>query len=86
MNRPANKPVVTPRRIPRTGAGEQIGHPSESRQHWEEAAPDLSDVRLDKVLEIRQALEENWYDDEEILNETIQRLSDDPYFTGDCSK
>lgn len=45
--------------------------------HWKRLLDELPDVRLDKVRLACSNLERNHYDDEQVLRETIRRLSDD---------
>lgn len=45
--------------------------------HWKRLLDELPDVRLDKVRSACSNLERNRYDDEQVLKETIRRLSDD---------
>jgi hypothetical protein len=43
--------------------------------HWKEKIHDIPDVRLDRVLATRQALQDDHYDSEQILEDLINKLS-----------
>jgi len=43
--------------------------------HWKEKIDDIPDVRLDRILATREALHEDRYDSEGILEELINKLS-----------
>ena len=45
--------------------------------HWHEILKSMPDIRLDRVLATRDALKFNRYDDENILDETVNRLQDE---------
>ena len=44
---------------------------------WQDILRNMPDIRLDRVLATRDALKFNRYDDEHILDETVNRLQDE---------
>ena len=48
--------------------------PREELAHWLEAVRELPDVRMQKVLGAQKAIRHHAYDDENVIDETIERL------------
>ncbi len=44
---------------------------------WKRLVQDLPQVRIDKVMATRDALRRNHYDEEQVIIETVVRLSND---------
>jgi len=59
---------------PEDDSGESASIPREELTHWLEAVRDLPDVRMQKVLRARHAIQHHTYDDEGVVDETIERL------------
>ena len=51
--------------------------PHEELAHWLEAVRELPDIRRQKVLRARDAIQQHAYDDEKVVDETIERLCPD---------
>ena len=46
-------------------------------EHWKQRLRELPEMRLDKVQSVRGALEQSSYESEQVLDSTVQRLSND---------
>ena len=46
-------------------------------EHWKQRLRELPEVRVDKVQSVRGALQQSKYEDEQVLESTVQRLSND---------
>ena len=46
-------------------------------EHWKQRLRELPEMRLDKVQSVRGALEQSSYENEQVLDSTVQRLSND---------
>ena len=50
---------------------------SSALEHWKQRLRELPEMRLDKVQSVRGALEQSRYESEQVLESTVQRLSND---------
>ncbi|MFH1107616.1 MAG: hypothetical protein V1790_00240 [Planctomycetota bacterium] len=46
-------------------------------EHWKQRLRELPEMRLDKVQSVRGALQQSTYESEQVLDSTVQRLSND---------
>ena len=46
-------------------------------EQWKQRLRELPEVRVDKVQSVRGALQQSKYEDEQVLDSTVQRLSND---------
>ena len=46
-------------------------------EHWKQRLRELPEMRLDKVQSVRGALQQSSYESEQVLDSTVQRLSND---------
>jgi len=47
------------------------------REYWVEKTHELPEIRMDKVRATREALEKNAYENEQMLDDTVTRMSED---------
>lgn len=66
------KPKQTPNPPPHP-----IPNASPAREYWVEKIHELPEVRIDKIRATREALEKNAYESEQILDDTVARMSED---------
>ena len=46
-------------------------------EHWKQRLHELPEMRLDKVQSVRGALQQSSYENEQVLDSTVRRLSND---------
>ena len=59
---------------PEDNSDERTAIPREELIHWLEVVHELPDVRMQKVLRARQAILHHAYDDDDVVDKTIERL------------
>jgi len=62
---------------PEDDSRESAPIPHEEMSRWLEAVRELPDIRTHKVLRARHAIQHDAYDDEAVVDETIERLCHD---------
>ena len=59
---------------PEDNSREDSSIPREELAHWLDAIRELPDIRRQKVLRARQAIQQHTYDDEAVVDKTVERL------------